>query len=235
MKHAPYGLLLAGSGEITAHEGFEEGLWFVQDEAAQLAVLAAGVKPGTVVVDACAAPGGKTLGMAMDMENRGSIHSFDVDEEGLEKLCASALRLGINCVTANKASSLEKIEVLVDAADTVFCDVPCSGFGVMGKKPDIRLKPYDEVKHLPAKQLAILENVSRYVRPGGTLLYATCTVLSEENEQVREAFLRKHTEFSPASFELPGFNLCDQLTFFPHLHGTDGFYIAKFIRKRCEA
>ena len=177
----------------------------------------------------CAAPGGKSFAAAADMENRGEIIACDIHSHKLELIEKGAQRLGIGCMSTQLADGRENRPEWNGAFDVVLCDVPCSGLGVIRKKPEIRYKDPEALRGLPSVQRAILENACRYVRSGGTLLYSTCTILPEENEGVTEAFLAAHPEFIPEPFTLhPGWEAPEgNLTLWPQRHDTDGFYLCK--------
>ena len=224
--------LLDGGGNIEVLHAFQGGWFYVQDPAARLAVTAAGITPGTRVLDACAAPGGKSFAAAIDMENRGEIVSCDIHPHKIKLIEAGRDRLGLSVISPCLQSAVERKEDWIDYFDTVIADVPCSGLGVIRKKPDIRYKDPEALKGLPKVQRAILENCSRYVRPGGALLYSTCTLLRRENENVVNAFLAGNPQFELEPFQLPQFG--EQpgwFTFWPHIHDTDGFFVAKLRRK----
>jgi len=225
--------LLRGGGDLEAMPAFQEGLFQVQDAAARGAVLAAGPRPGDRVLDVCAAPGGKSFAAAMAMEDRGEVIACDIHPHKLALIEKGAARLGLGCVRAELADGRERREAWTGAFDLVLCDVPCSGLGVIRKKPDIRYKDPAALAGLPRVQRAILENAAAYVRPGGALLYATCTVLPEENEDVAEDFLTRHGEFQKEPFSLPGLEEENDgaMRLWPQRHGTDGFYVCK-MRKR---
>ncbi len=220
---------VTGTGDLEKLDVFLDGWFQVQDAAARAAALAAGAKPGDRVLDVCAAPGGKTFACAMAMENRGEIISCDIHEHKLELISRSAERLGITCVQTALADGRENREEWNSQFDLVVCDVPCSGLGIIRKKPDIRYKDPKALQGLPRVQRAILENACRYVKSGGTLLYATCTILPEENDAVVEDFLAAHSEFHKSPFRLAeGQEETDgSLTLWPQRHGTDGFYLCK--------
>ena len=206
----------------------------MQDPAAKLAALASGAAPGMRVLDCCAAPGGKSFAAAMQMENTGSILSCDLHPHKIALIEKNAARLGISILKAETRSAAEFDPALENGFDLVIADVPCSGLGVIRKKPDIRYKPLDAIERLPAIQTAILENVCRYVRPGGTLLYSTCTILRRENEAVAEDFLHTHPDFVPENAPWPegsGIAPGAMVTLLPGQHETDGFFICKFRRK----
>ena len=221
--------LLSGGGELETMPAFQEGLFQVQDAAARAAVLAAGVKPGVRVLDACAAPGGKSFAAAMIMEDRGEIAACDIHRHKLALIEKGAERLGLTCIHAELADGRQCREEWLEGFDAVLCDVPCSGLGIIRKKPDIRYKDPAQLAGLPRVQRAILENACRYVKPGGILLYATCTVLPEENGAVTADFLSNRPEFHLEPFRLPGLEGENDgsLTLWPQRHGTDGFYICR--------
>ena len=222
--------LVSGTGNLEALPLFQSGAVYVQDPAAKFAVLASGAAPGMRVLDCCAAPGGKSFAAAMQMENRGSILSCDLHAHKIALIEKNAARLGISILKAEQRNAAEFDAVLENAFDLVIADVPCSGLGVIRKKPDIRYKPLDAIARLPEVQRAILENVSRYVKPGGTLLYSTCTVRKEENEAVALSFAQAHPAFTPEPFAVPeGLELPNEgyATLLPQLHAADGFFICK--------
>ncbi len=220
---------VTGTGDLEQLPIFQEGWFQVQDAAAKVAALAGGAKRGDTVLDVCAAPGGKTFACAMAMENEGEIISCDIHEHKLELIARSAERLGISCVKTQLADGRENRAEWNGQFDVVICDVPCSGLGIIRKKPDIRYKDPRAMQGLPRIQRAILENACRYVKQGGTLLYSTCTILPEENERVVEDFLAAHQEFQKEPFRLSaGQEQTDgSLTLWPQRHGTDGFYLCK--------
>ena len=212
--------------------GFDEGLFFVQDEASQICVEALDAKENMLMIDACSCPGSKSFGSAIKMENTGKILSFDLHESKLKLIDKSSERLGIDVITASVRDGRSFDETLEGQADRVLCDVPCSGLGVIAKKPEIRYKNIADFARLPEIQLAILENCSRYVKKGGVLVYSTCTVLPEENEENVEKFLSAHPEFEPCDFEVGNVKSeRGMLSLSPDKDGTDGFFVSKFIRK----
>lgn len=229
----PNGVWIDG-GRVSELPGFEEGLFYIQDHAAAMAVEIAAPKPGMRVLDACAAPGGKTFAAAIRMNNEGTVLSRDIHEKKLARLKDGASRLGLSCIETAAADARTDAAALHGAFDLVMTDVPCSGMGVIRKRPEIRRKREADVVCLPAMQLEIINAASACVKPGGTLLYSTCTVLREENEDVVEAFLRDHPEFIPQDFTVDGrASHSGMYTFWPQIDGTDGFFAAKM--KRVEA
>ena len=211
----------------------EEGLCFVQDEASQLAVLALDAKPGMTVLDLCACPGGKSFGTAMTMNNEGEVLSFDLHRNKLSLVDSGAKKLGVTVVKTAAADARVFDPALNGIADRLILDLPCSGLGVIAKKPDLRYKREEETSRLPEIQRAILDNACRYLKPGGRAIFSTCTLLERENGAVLDAFLASHPDFEETDLHLPA-DLAPgagRLTLFPHIHGTDGFFLSAFERK----
>lgn len=206
---------------VEALYGFEDGLFFVQDSASVLAVRLLAPRAGDLVVDPCACPGGKSFSAAMEMENRGTLHAMDLHENKLSLVQSGAKRLGVGIIATRAHNAKTPFDPLLGKADRVICDLPCSGLGVISKKPDIRHKSKEETERLPALQKEILRASSAYLKPGGVLLYSTCTLNPEENERVTEAFFRDH----------PGFESLHRKTYFPKQETDDGFFI-ELIRKK---
>lgn len=224
---------LSGAGDIEALPSFREGLFLVQDPAAKLSVLAADLQSGMCVLDGCAAPGGKSFAAAIAMQNEGRITSCDIHEHKIELLKKGAQRLGTTIIEPRLQDGRINDLALNDSMDVVLADVPCSGLGVIRKKPDIRYNDVEQMAKLPAIQGAILDNLSRYVKPEGVLVYSTCTILRRENEEVVANFLKGHPNFVMEAFPVPdgleGKN-DGMLTLLPSIHGTDGFFICKMRR-----
>ena len=222
-------------GNLDHLEAFRNGSVYVQDPAARLAAEVSGVQPGMRVLDVCAAPGGKSFAAAMQMQNRGEIISCDVYPHKTELIEKGAQRLGIDMIRTMVRDASDFDPAFSEKMDAVIADVPCSGLGVIRKKPDIRYKDLSQTERLPQLQRAILENVSSYVKPGGVLVYSTCTVLKRENDEIVQAFLKDHPEFSAERAELPQ-GLCvkddTMITLLPHLHVCDGFFICKMRKTR---
>ena len=228
-------LVLSGTGSLENLPSFQEGLFYVQDPAAKLSVLCAKLpKEDIRVLDCCSAPGGKSFASAIAMEGRGQISSCDVHAHKTGLIENGAARLGLNNITVRQQDAMANVPEWVEAMDVVIADVPCSGLGIIRKKPDIRYKNLEELKDLPGLQLAILENQSAYVKKGGVLLYSTCTVLKAENEDVVHAFLAKHDDYYLEPLELPDVfpkNETGMLTLIPGEYDTDGFFICRLRRK----
>lgn len=225
-------LTLSGTGDLEKSACFREGLFFVQDSAARLSVLCAQIPEGASVLDCCAAPGGKSFAAAM--AGAGEIISCDIHPHKEALIESGARRLALNNIKTQQQDATVFVPQWKDQMDVVLADVPCSGYGIIRKKPDIRYKDPDTMLELPALQLAILKNQARYVRPGGTLLYSTCTLLQRENEGVTEAFLKENTDFYTEKLTLPEVfpeNTTGHLTLVPGEYDTDGFFICRLRRK----
>lgn len=208
-------------GSVTELPGFDEGLFFVQDEASQLCVEALDAQADMSLLDVCACPGSKSFGAAIEMENRGRVIACDLHRNKLSLVESSARRLGLSIIATEVRDGRALREDWIAAFDRVLCDVPCSGYGVLAKKPEIRYKNPEACATLPDIQLAILENACRYVKKGGKLVYSTCTLLPKENGENVSRFLSKHPEFS----------LCRERTLYPDTDMTDGFYFAVLERE----
>ena len=228
-------LVLSGTGNVEKLDAFRSGLFYVQDAASKLSVLCAQLpKTGARVLDCCAAPGGKSFASAIAMEGNGSITSCDVHAHKAVLIENGAARLGLANIRAMQQDATMPVEQWKNAMDAVICDVPCSGLGIIRKKPDIRYKDLKEMEALPQLQLQILKNQAAYVRPGGTLLYSTCTVLRRENEDVVNAFLAENQDFYTEPLSLPEVfpkNETGMLTLIPGEFDTDGFFICRLRRK----
>ena len=208
-----------------------DGRWFVQDTASRLAVSVLSPKRGETVIDVCSAPGGKSFSAAIDMHNEGKIYSFDLHENKINLIKSGAERLGISIIEASCRDAATPDESLVGTADRVICDAPCSGLGVIAKKPDIKYKDPSEIERLPEVQLRVLKGAARYVKRGGTLVYSTCTVNPDENGKVVKRFLESDPDFETEPFEIGKISAPDgMITLLPSEHNTDGFFICKMKR-----
>lgn len=231
----PNCLILESAGNMEQLEAFRLGAFYVQDPAAKMAVLAADPKPQDRVLDACAAPGGKSFAAAIAMKDVGELNSCDRYPHKKTLIEAGANRLGLSSVHAFCLDAKQRQTDWVEQYDLVIADVPCSGLGVIRKKPEIRYKNPDQMKDLPQLQKEIITNLSAYVKPGGVLLYATCTLRREENEAVIASFLDEYADFALEGFQLPdpiGEVASGMMTFWPQRLDTDGFFVAKLRRKR---
>jgi 16S rRNA (cytosine967-C5)-methyltransferase len=216
-------------------QSFRDGLFYVQDAAAKLSVLCAQISENTQrVLDCCAAPGGKSFSAAMALRGKGSIISCDIHSHKVELIQNGASRLGLNDICAREQDATAFVGAWEQNMDVVIADVPCSGYGIIRKKPDIRYKDPKTMEQLPQLQLQIMSNQARYVKPGGTLLYSTCTLLKRENEAVVEAFLKQRPDFETVPLPLPEIfpeNTTGMLTLVPGEYDTDGFFICRLRRK----
>ncbi len=212
----------------TSLPGFSEGHFFVQDAAGALSAEALGTLPGDSVIDVCACPGGKSFAAAILAEDRGRFVSFDIHESKLSLVISGALRLGLSSLSAGVRDATKPQSDLFGSFDRVICDVPCSGLGVLGKKPDIRHKDPSCLTDLVPIQYSILESSAAYLKTGGYILYSTCTLNPLENEKNVERFLAEHPEFTPCDFQVgEKHSSLGMMTLLPHIDGCDGFFIAK--------
>lgn len=234
----PGALGIEGYDYLAGLPEFQEGLFQVQDLSSMLAVEAAGVKKGDYCIDVCAAPGGKTVYMAEKAGADGYVDARDLTEYKAELIRENCRRLGLSNTDVSVKDACVKDEASVGKADVVLADLPCSGLGVIGKKTDIRYRMSQEQQGELAKlQREILDTVQSYVKPGGTLLYSTCTINPEENEENAEWFLENYP------FEAVSLEDCllekyagetgakGYVQLLPDIHGCDGFFIAKFRKK----
>ena len=229
-KSAPHGLRLRAS---TPYENLLpfEGKFFVQDEASQICAEVLGAKKGERVLDACACPGGKSFAIAMCMENEGTLLSCDLHKNKLSLIERGAEGLGITIIETRERNAAKADEECGEF-DRILCDVPCSGLGVIAKKPDIRRKKEEDIERLPEIQAQILRESARHLKRGGTLVYSTCTLNPKENKEVVEAFLAENADFALVPFTVGALEAPEGMKeLFPHIHKTDGFFIAKLTRK----
>jgi 16S rRNA (cytosine967-C5)-methyltransferase len=237
--HSPSGLRIVGRPPINRHPLFQDGLIEVQDEGSQLLAWLLAPRRGEMVADYCAGAGGKTLAAAMMMRGTGRIYAMDVSSTRLASLAARAARAGVTNVRslALSGDNDARVKRLSGKLDRVLVDSPCSGFGTLRRNPDLKWRHgIEAIQELVAKQATILASASRLVKPGGRLVYATCSILKVENEAIADGFAARHPQFALVS--------CDELLaaqrialrtgtrlrLWPHLHGTDGFFAAAFQR-----
>lgn len=225
-----YFVKVKGLGPVAKTGTFQQGMFSIQDESAALPVLLLDPRPGETILDLCAAPGGKTTFIAEAMGNRGTVVAVDRYDSKLDLIRRGCDRLGITNVTfvSADARTLETAP-----ADRVLVDAPCSGLGTIRKKPDIRWKRQpDDIEKLARLQSEILDNAAKLVKPGGVLVYSTCTTEPEENQAQAEAFLRRHADF--AVEDAGGFvpkavvNAAGAVETYPHRHHIDGSYAIRF-------
>lgn len=227
-------LVLSGTGNLEQLPSFQEGLFYVQDAAAKLSVLCAQIPENGCVLDCCAAPGGKSFACAIAMRGTGTVQSCDVHPHKISLIQNGAARLGITNLSACVQDASVRRDEWAGKMDVVIADVPCSGYGIIRKKPDIRYKNPKDMENLPDLQLKILCNQADYVAPGGLLIYSTCTLLERENEDVVKAFLALRPDYTLEPLPLPGVfpkNESGMLTLVPGEFDTDGFFISRLRRK----
>ena len=207
--------------ELDKVKSFSNGLFHIEDSSSYDCAVSLGAKEGETVLDVCSAPGGKAFTIAERMNNKGKLYSFDLYKNRLNLINIGAKRLGIEIIeTSIQDAGIYNSEIPL--ADRILCDVPCSGFGIIRRKPEIKYKELDSIKDLPNLQLEILSNSSRYLKNGGVLVYSTCTLNKKENEKVVNAFLENNK----------GFSLDYMKTVFPSIEGGDGFFHAKLIKNK---
>lgn len=214
-------LEIMGGIDITKSNAYRDGLFHVQDIASQTAVSILNPTDDESVLDICAAPGGKTFTMAQYMNNTGKIIACDLYDKRVELIARGAKRLGLTNIEAYQ-NDATVINDKFDGFDAILCDVPCSGLGVIRRKPEIKYKDIGEYTDITDIQSRILENSATYLNNNGRILYSTCTLRKCENESVINAFLDKHS----------GFELKYQRTFMPHKDNSDGFYCALLVKSR---
>ncbi len=226
-------VLLEKTGGIEALEAYRAGLFHVQDTACQLCCEALDPQPGETVLDLCSAPGGKAFTLAERMRGRGRVIACDLHEKRVNLIRQAAERLGLSNVDTF-ANDAAKLNPDMPQADRILCDVPCSGLGIIRRKPEIKYKQAEDFAPLPAVQYRILENSAHYLKPGGLLVYSTCTVNPAENEQVVDRFLRAHAEFeaAPLSGLLAAGGQSGRITLLGDIADSDGFFIAALKRTR---
>lgn len=238
-KYADDCLIVDNPNGITALDEFKKGLFTIQDESSMLVSQIMNPKDGSKAIDVCSAPGGKATHMAQIMNNNGLIISRDVHNHKIELIEDNAKRLGINIIKTQLYDALVKDENLISKFDYCLLDAPCSGLGLIRRKPEIKWNRKEEdIKALAILQLKIIENAKDYVKPGGVLVYSTCTIEKEENINLVETFLNKNPDFKLVNIQdrlknKDGLNTLNQgyIQLYPHIHGTDGFFIAKMIRR----
>lgn len=206
---------ITSSFDLSKSRAFKNGLFHIEDLSSYECAVALGAKEGDTVLDMCSAPGGKAFTIAQYMNNNGTIYAFDIHNHRVSQIRDAAKRLGISIINAD-INDAEVYSESIPLADKILCDVVCSGFGIIRRKPEIRYKELDSVSDLPKIQLNILKTSSRYLKAGGTMIYSTCTLNKKENEKVVNAFLNDNDNFT----------LVKEKTSFPCESGGDGFYFA---------
>jgi 16S rRNA (cytosine967-C5)-methyltransferase len=221
-KYSHNALYVSG-GNLTEDRLYKNGLFSIQDEASQIAAQMLNPKHGDVVIDVCAGVGGKALAIAERMNNKGVVIACDIYKRKVETVMQESRRLGVSIVQPRTWDATRVDSTLVMKADEVLVDAPCSGLGTIRRKPEIKYKNYsDAISTLPAKQLSILSASAQYVKPGGLLIYSTCTINPYENERVVSDFLRRNKSFKSE----------ETMQLLPNVNGTDGFFICKLRRTK---
>lgn len=232
----PNAIMLEQTGSISQSNCFQEGLFHIQDLSSQLCCTLLNPLPKKRVIDVCSAPGGKAFTMAEMMDNTGELLAFDKYKGKVRLIQQGAKRLGLSIIEANVRDAENPKEELLPA-DYVLCDAPCSGLGIIRRKPEIRYKSESILDTLPDLQYLILCKSSKLVKEGGILFYSTCSLNPAENAGVANRFIREHSDFEPFELRLPESlshaieEESNQLTLMPHVHGTDGFFMAAFRKK----
>lgn len=225
--HIP-GCLMVRGGALHKTKAFGAGLFHLQDPASQLCALALEVSPGMRVLDACAAPGGKSFTLAQQMENQGELVACDLHAKRVGLIQKRAREMGLDCITP-QSRDMTEFDPELGTFDRVLCDVPCSGYGVIRRKPEIKYKSLEDFTDITNIQYKILETTAQYCKAGGVLIYSTCTLNPAENGGVRERFLAAHPEFSPRP--LGGLLGEDSQHTLMGEWDADGFYLAAFTRR----
>lgn len=217
------------AADVRHTEAFRKGLFHVQDVASQLCCQILAPEPGETILDMCAAPGGKSFTIAEMMQNQGEIYAFDLHPHRVKLIQEGAERLGLTCVHTTVQNAAQYHQD-IPQADRILCDVPCSGLGVIRRKPEIKYKTLESFVSLPELQYQILENSAKYLKSGGILVYSTCTILKRENEEVVQKFLNHHPEFELVPLKEFA-SESGWMTFSPMYAGCDGFFAARLRRK----
>jgi len=236
-SYSPDGILIEGAPPVSRIPLLESGYYQIQDEAAQLVTCLVNPQPGERILDACAAPGGKTTHMGQRMENRGKILAVDVDEARLKLIRESCRRMGVSNVTALKRDMTRSVSFPeAEEFDAILLDVPCTGWGTIRRNPDIKWRTKrGDITRLASIQRKILDNVVGLLKKGGRIVYSTCTVFAEENENVVESFLKENRAYShdDRKSQVLDDTLFEKRGFFrslPHRHNMDGFFAARLTR-----
>lgn len=226
-------LNIFSSGSVESMKQYKNGLLHVQDVSSQLCCAAVDPQKGDIVLDICSAPGGKAFTLAEMMNNKGSVFAFDLHENRVKLIRQGAERLGLSIISADTNNG-KAYNPSIPSADRVLCDVPCSGLGVIRRKPEIKYKNSDDFINLPEIQYNILDTSSQYVKKGGVLVYSTCTLSRTENDDVVNRFLKNHQDFMPCNLDekLFGKECGFKITITPDKYNSDGFFIAKMIKSR---
>lgn len=224
-NNLPSALILHNAGDISGSKCYKKGLFHVQDLASQMCIEALDPQPGETVFDMCSSPGGKAFTIAEKMNNQGKIYAFDIYDHRTELIKSGAERLGISIINT-AVSDASVYNNSLPMADRILCDVPCSGLGVIRRKPEIKYRDLDFIDKLNDLQYNIINCAAKYLKNGGILVYSTCSLSKAENQDICDKFILNNPNFSKVPFGgSDGYR-----TLFPHIDGTDGFFIAKFVK-----
>ena len=219
---------LFGCGSVETLSAYKKGMLHIQDQSCQICCAELDPAPGGVVLDLCSAPGGKAFTLSEMMGDCGKLIACDLHKNRVRLISSGAKRLGLGCIEALE-NDAKKFNPAFPAADRVLCDVPCSGLGVIRRKPEIKYRAEEDTSAISAAQYAILSTSSRYLKPGGKLIYSTCTLRRAENDRVVEKFISENPDFEPVKLK----NFTDwKVTITPDKFNSDGFFIAGIQRKR---
>ncbi|WP_340009597.1 16S rRNA (cytosine(967)-C(5))-methyltransferase RsmB [Paenibacillus sp. FSL K6-0276] len=237
---SPYGIVVKGGGNLALSSWYRDGYLSVQDESSMLVAEAVAPEPGMRVLDCCAAPGGKTAHMGELMKDEGHIFANDLHPHKAKLISDQSARLGLDCVVTGSSDALELEHTLEhNSFDRILLDAPCSGLGVIRRKPDLKWrKRPEDVTSVASLQGQLLQSVSKLLKPGGILVYSTCTTEQTENSEVVAAFLKQNPDFTSVTFASPlwdrmeGTALAEGegIQLLPHHYGSDGFYISRLQR-----
>lgn len=238
-KYASDGLIIENPYKITNTDEFKKGLFTIQDESSMLVSQIMDPGKNNIVVDICSAPGGKTTHIAQYMENQGKIIARDIYDHKLKLIKENSNRLGIDIINTELFDALKLDEKLLSKSDYVLVDAPCSGLGLIRRRPEIKWnRKEDDIEKIKEMQYIILRNASKYLKPGGILIYSTCTIEREENINMIRNFITENNEFQLVGFDhllesKKNIETAEKgyIELFPHIHGTDGFFIAKLLKK----
>ncbi len=240
MPYSPYGLRIASRVNLLKHSLYKNGVIEIQDESSQLASMLLSPKRGAMVVDFCAGSGGKTLMLAMLMRNSGRVFAFDINEKRLDNIYPRIERAELTNIYPQLISHVDDVKVrrMHEKMDSVFVDAPCSGLGTLRRNPDLKFRQNEAtINELRTKQLEILTAASKLVKAGGEIVYATCSILNCENQDIVLKFIEENSSFEIVpienSLKIDGLHISDGnfLILLPHLHNTDGFFAVKLRRK----
>lgn len=238
-KYAKDCLIIDEANHIVSLSEYKEGLFTIQDESSMLVAQIMDPREGSTVLDVCSAPGGKSTHMAQYMNNKGMIISRDVFDHKIQLVEENANRLGIDIIKTENQDALNRDEDLIGKMDFLLLDAPCSGLGLIRRKPEIKWnRVREDIEGLSKLQYDIINNIKDYLKPGGILVYSTCTIEKAENIDIINRFMEENTEFKLVPIE-NSFNNKENLNtlregyiqLFPHIHGTDGFFIAKMVKE----